>query len=118
MITKDNVIAIVGASNNPKKYGHIVMKNLLSKGYDVIPINLKEETILQKRVYKSIKDVGEKIDVVIFVVHPEVTDNIIKDVKSLGIKKVWMQPGSESEKAIKFCKDNNIECTHNSCIMI
>ncbi|MFT4305006.1 MAG: CoA-binding protein [Candidatus Woesearchaeota archaeon] len=34
------------------------------------------------------------------------------------MNKVWMQPGSESEKAINFCKENNIEVIYNSCIMV
>ena len=37
--------------------------------------------------------------------------------KQLNINKIWMQPGSESDKAIEMCKQNNIKCTHNSCIM-
>lgn len=118
MITKDDIVAIVGASNNPEKYGNIVMKDLISKGYDVVPINPHEEKILDKKVCHSLKEVCEKIDAVIFVVPPNVTENTIQDVKSLGIKKVWMQPGSESEKAIKFCEDNGIECIHDTCIML
>ncbi len=35
---------------------------------------------------------------------------------NLGIKKVWMQPGSESEKAIKYCEDNKIDAIHNACV--
>jgi predicted CoA-binding protein len=118
MITKDDTIAIVGASNNTEKYGHIVMKDLLVKGYDVIPINPKEKTILNKKVYKSIKDVSEKIDAVIFVVPPKVVEDVIQDVKILGIKDVWMQPGSESQKAIEYCEENGIECIHNACVMM
>jgi predicted CoA-binding protein len=29
--------------------------------------------------------------------------------EELGITMVWMQPGSESEKAIQYCKDNGID---------
>jgi len=38
--------------------------------------------------------------------------------KKLSIMKVWMQPGSESEKAIKFCEENNIDVVYGVCVMI
>lgn len=60
----------------------------------------------------------EKPDVVNLVVPPKVTNKIVKTCKELGIKKVWMQPGSESEEAIKFCHENGIEAVYGVCIMI
>jgi len=52
------------------------------------------------------------------VVPPEVTEMVLTEVKMLGIKKVWMQPGSESAHAIAYCKANGIECVHDACIML
>jgi hypothetical protein len=60
----------------------------------------------------------EKPDVVDVVVPPRVTEAVVKDCNRLGIKRVWMQPGSESEMAIKFCKDNNISVIFGKCIMV
>ena len=51
-------------------------------------------------------------------VPPQVTEEIVKICKELGITKVWMQPGSESDTAIKFCEDNDIEVVHGVCVMI
>jgi len=59
----------------------------------------------------------EKPDVVNLVVQPRVTEEVVKECKRLGIKKVWMQPGSESKKAVNFCLENNIEVIYNICIM-
>jgi predicted CoA-binding protein len=36
----------------------------------------------------------------------------------LEITKVWMQPGSESENAIKFCHENDIDVMHGICVMV
>ncbi len=118
MIKKEDVVAIVGASSDSEKYGNIVMRDLIGKGYNVVPINPKEEFILDKKVYHSILDVEGGVDAVIFVTKPEVTRHVLEDVLRAGIKRVWMQPGSESEEAIEFCKKNGIECVHNSCIML
>ena len=118
MINKNNIYAVVGASKNHKKYGYQVFKSLKESGYVVIPINLHEKEILGSKVFKSIMDVNLKINTIIFVTAPIVTEKILKEVKQMKINKVWMQPGSESKKAIDFCQRNKIECIHNACIMI
>lgn len=118
MITKSETVAVVGASNNPRKYGYQVLGNLISKDYNVIPINPNGEKILEIQAFPELKKVKTKIDWVIFVVPPKITEKILIDVKKLKIPSVWMQPGSESDKAIKFCMKNKINCVHDSCIML
>ena len=117
-LNKKNVIAIVGASKDPEKYGHRVYKDLKSGGYKVYPVNPNADEILGDKCYPSLEALPEKPDVVDVVVPPKVTEEVVKNRKKLGITKVWMQPGSESETAIKFCKDNNIAVIFEKCIMV
>jgi predicted CoA-binding protein len=42
----------------------------------------------------------------------------VKQCLQKGIKYVWMQPGAESEKAVEFCKENNIKVIYGTCIMM
>lgn len=118
MPTKNKTYAITGASNNPEKYGNIVLQDLKNSGFKVIPINLKEEEILGLKVYKSVLNYPKDIDIAVTIVPPEVTEQVVKEVKEKGIKMVWMQPGSESDAAIQFCKDNGIEVKNQDCIML
>lgn len=118
MIAADYAYAIVGASANVEKYGYKVLKDLTDAGYRVYPINPKGGEILGLRVCETLDDIGEEINVVIFVVPPAVTEKILPEVKTLGITKVWMQPGSESDAAILYCEENDMTCTHHACIMI
>lgn len=118
MINKDFFYAVIGASTNEEKYGYKVFKDLLDAGYKVIPINPNEKKILWVQVYPTLSSVHKKIDVAIFVTPPAVTEKVLEEVKTLGIVHVRMQPGAESEEAIKFCQENTIECIHNACIMI
>jgi len=118
MIDKNQTYAVIGASTDEKKYGYQVLKDLHDAGYKVIPINPKGGEILGLKVYPDIKNVPEKIDVAIFVVPPAVTESILPQVKALAIKKVWLQPGSESAAAIKYCQANGLDCAHDACIMI
>lgn len=118
MPTKDKTYAIIGASNNPQKYGYIVLRDLKESGFNVVPINLHEEEILGLKVYKSILDYPGNFDIAVTIVPPQVTGQVVKEIKEKGIKMVWMQPGSESETAIQFCNDHGIEVKNDDCIML
>lgn len=118
MIDKNFTYAIIGASNNPEKYGHKVMQDLLAGGYQVIPINPKDGEIFGEKAYATISEVSDKIDVVIMIVPPEIGLQILPQIKEKGINKIWFQPGSENEAEIKYCQDNGIEYIAGACIMI
>lgn len=117
-LDKKNIFAVVGASRNPKKYGYQLYKDLKEAGYEVYPVNPKAEEILGDKCYPGLKYLPTKPDVVDIVVPPRVTEEIVRTCKRLGITKIWMQPGSESEAAIRFCDKNNIEVVHSVCVMI
>ncbi len=117
-VPKELNYAIVGASNDTSKYGYIVMKDLMESGYDVVPINPRGGSILGMQVYTALEFYDGDIDVVVIIVPPAVTERIVEQCAKLKIKKVWMQPGAESTKAVEFCERNGIECVHGKCIMV
>ncbi len=112
------IIAVVGVSKDEEKFGFRVFKDMIKKGQKVYGINPKADVILGRKIYSKIQDIPEKPDLVITVVPPEVTEKIVDDCISIGIKEIWMQPGSESEKAIKKAQDNRISVIYNACIML
>jgi len=117
-LDRKNVFAVVGASRNPEKYGHQVYKDLRNAGYRVYPVNPNTNEILGDRCYPSLQALPVKPDVVDLVVPPKITEQVVKTCKKLGIKKVWMQPGSEAETAISFCRENGIDIVHGVCVMV
>jgi len=117
-LSKTNIFAVAGASRDPKKYGHQVYKNLKEAGYEVYPVNPNTNKILGSKCYPDLGDLPAKPDVVDIVVPPRVTEEIVKICKRLGVTKVWMQPGSESETAIEFCDKNYIDVVYGVCVMI
>ncbi len=110
--------AIVGATNNPQKYGYHIFRNLRNRGYEVYPVNPRLDELEGIRCYPSLADIPIKVDVVDFVVPPKVTNQILRECKRLGLNRIWLQPGSESEAAIAFCKDNNLKVVHSVCVML
>lgn len=110
--------AVIGATDNPEKYGNRIFKNLLKRGYEVYPVNPNLKEIEGVKCYPTLADIPVKVEVVDFVVPPKVTEATLKECLRLGLKRIWLQPGSESEAAIAFCHDNNFKVVHDTCVML
>ena len=117
VIAPTDVIAVVGASNSPEKFGHKIVATLKAAGYTVRPINPFEKTILGLPVYHRLADVPGRIDLADMVVPPAVTLKVLEEVHALGLKKVWFQPGSESDEALEYCRQHEIEFVAHACLM-
>lgn len=111
-------IAIVGVSRKKSKFGNYIYRELKKKDYRVYPVNPKLEFAEGDKCYPDLSSVPEKLDGVVINVSPTEAVNVIKDANAAGIKRVWLQQGSKSDEAIKFCEDNNIDCVSNECIIM
>jgi hypothetical protein len=116
-LDKRNKFAIVGVSRNPEKYGYKVYMDLKNAGYITYPVNPRIKEISGDKCYPNLSSIPEKVDVANLVVPPKIAEMIVSECKDLGVKMVWMQPGSESKEAIEFCKKNGIQLLHGVCIM-
>ena len=115
---KQKRFAVVGSFRNESKYAYRILKALMKKGYEVYPVNPRLKEVEGRVCYASVKDIPVVVDVVDIVTPSEVTERIVKECKEIGIKRVWLQPGAENEKAIEFCKQNKIRVIYNLCVMI
>lgn len=114
----DVSIAIVGANNNPAKYGSVIYSDLKRKGYTLYPINPNQAFVDGDRAYASLKDLPVKPTIVNFVTAPAVTLNIMKECETLGLKNVWVQPGAESPEVMLFMQTHEFNYLANACIMV
>jgi uncharacterized protein len=112
------VFAVVGASSNTEKYGNIIFKNLVKRGYKVYPVNPRLAELDGVKAYPSLSAIPEKVEVVDIVVPPKMTEEVVKECKNLGLTRVWMQPGAESDEAVKYCKENGIDVIYGACVMM
>ena len=110
--------AVVGATNNTEKYGNQIFKNLKARGYEVYAVNPNLEELEGTKCYPTLADIPVKVDVVDFVVPPKVTEVTLQECKRLGLDRIWLQPGAESEAAIAYCHENNLKVVHDVCVML
>ena len=115
---KTKSIALVGASNDPNKYGNKILLNLKSKGYNVIPINTKEEKINGAKAFNCVSDMKECPSIINFVVPPNVGLKITKDLVEKGYDNFWYQPGAENKEISSYLKSRNKNYIDDKCIMV
>ena len=110
------LIAVVGVSDDESKYGHRIFRDLLGAGYPVKGVNLKGGVVLGHAIYKRLSDLEKKPDLVLTVVPPASTLLLVEECEKLGIKNIWMQPGSASAAAIEKARAYGIK-TISACFM-
>jgi len=115
---KQKRFAVAGSFKNETKYAYKILRALIKKGYEVFPVNPRLSDVDGIKCYKSISDIPFNIDVVNVVTPPLITETIVKECREKSIKRVWLQPGAESETAIRFCRDNDISVICGLCVMM
>jgi predicted CoA-binding protein len=110
--------AVVGATDNSQKFGNQIFKALQKHGYEVYPVNPNLKELEGLKCYASLSEIPVKVDVVDLVVPPSVTEKTLKQCKELGLNRIWLQPGSESEAAIAFCREHNLKVVYGVCVML
>lgn len=112
------VWAVVGASEDRSKFGNRIFRDLRDAGYTVYPVNPKGGEFEGAKVYPSLAELPQPPEVIDLVVPPAVTEQVVKEAHELGLTRVWMQPGAESEAAIAFCREHGIQVVHGACAMV
>lgn len=92
--------AVVGASADREKYGNKVLRVYQQNKLDVVPINPKADEVEGLKAYPDLASVPGTIDGISIITPPMVTEHVVAEAGSRGIKNIWMQPGAESAAAI------------------
>src|SRR5262245_38958690 len=93
-------IAIIGASNNRAKFGNKAVRAFIQQGYEVFPVNPKEETIEGLRVFKSIAEVPVRPQMISVYLPPPVLLRVLPDIAAKGCDEFWLNPGTESDEVL------------------
>jgi predicted CoA-binding protein len=116
ILTEATTIAMVGASSNPEKPSHGIMKQLLAAGYRVIPVNPKETEILGQKAYARLADIQDKVDIVDVFRRSEDTPQIADEAIALGAKTLWLQLGVANEDAAARAQAAGLNVIMDKCI--
>jgi predicted CoA-binding protein len=97
-------VAIIGASNNRRKFGNKAVRAYQQQGYTVYPVNLSEPDIEGLPAYRNVKDVPVRPDLVSVYVPPGQLLKVLPDIASKGCDELWLNPGTESAEALSVAR--------------
>lgn len=97
--------AVVGASSDRSKYGNKVLRCYQQSGRKVVPVHPREPSVEGLPAFASLTAIPEKPGAVSVITPPPVTEKVVEEAGRLGIRHLWMQPGAESDAAVKRAKE-------------
>ena len=116
-------IAVCGLSRSKDSGAGAIYLKLRDQGYQVFPVHPSAETLHGDQCYPNLGAIPGGVGAVFIMNSPDVTEKIVDEALSLGIKHIWMHnngmmPSSASEKAIARCRDANVNVIAIGCPMM
>jgi predicted CoA-binding protein len=115
---QEDYIVLVGASNDPGKYGNIILKDLVAKGYSVVPVNPRDPLVEGIRAYPSVERVPGRVAIVNLVVRPEASRKTLEALVGRQVDVVWFQPGSSDADVVAYAREHFRSVVVDACIMV
>jgi predicted CoA-binding protein len=119
ILRESKTIALVGASPNPSRPSHGVMRYLLAQGYRVIPVRPADcDEVLGVRCVRTLADIDEPIDLVDVFRRPEHTPQHAREAVDAGAKAVWLQLGIVSLEARRIATEAGLDYVEDLCTAV
>jgi uncharacterized protein len=93
-------VAIIGASNERRKFGNKAVRAFQQQGYTVYPVNPNESEVEGLAAYKSIREVPVRPQMISVYVPPQVLLKLLPDIAARGCDELWLNPGTESDEVL------------------
>lgn len=112
-----NIWVVVGATENKDKFGYKIFKKLKQMGYRVYPVNPNYDFLEGEKCYPNLSSLPEVPEVVNMVVAPKHGIKVVEEAANLGVKYLWLQPGTVSDELLKLAEEKGIK-TIQACILV
>ena len=125
---KPSSLAVIGASRNPAKVGHTILKNIINSGYKgkIYPINPKADEVLGLKCYKSILDIPDKVDLAVISIPAPLVLDVAEEcgkkgvkylvIISAGFKEVGGEGVDREKELIKISKEYGMRVLGPNCL--
>lgn len=111
-------VAIVGLSGNELRASNFVGRYLLRHGYEVIPVNPKEASILNVKSYPSLTDIPSPIDTVDVFRQTSVVPEIAHEAIEIGATCLWLQFGVISKDGANIAREGGLDVVMDRCMKV
>jgi uncharacterized protein len=116
-------IAVTGLSRTKDSGAGAIYLKLRDSGYQVFAVHPTAESLHGDQCYPNLRAIPGGVDAVFIMNSPDVSEKIVDEALSLGIKHVWMHnntmmPSSVSEAAVARCREANVNVIAVGCPMM
>jgi len=118
VLARAKTIAVVGASRDPRKAGGSVPEGLQRRGFRIIPINPFADELFGERVYRTLADVPEKVDLVDVFRPAADAPDIARQAVAIGAKALWLQEDIRSEEARRIAEEAGLDYIEDECTAV
>ena len=113
-----SVIAVVGASRDPRKAAHSVPLQMQQHGWRIIPVNPFVDEIFGQRAYPTLADVPEPVDLVNVFRPAEDAVEVVRQAVAIGAPAVWLQSGIVSAEARRIATQAGVDYVEDHCLAV
>ncbi len=114
-----NRLAMVGLSRDPRHFSAVLFKELLRRGYDVVPVNPHALEIDGHRSFLRVQDIQPPVEAALLMTPSSASDIAVADCARAGVRRIWFYSagsgGSLTDSALALCQSHNIEVVPGEC---
>lgn len=115
---REQRVAIVGLSSNELRASHFVGYYLKRHGYDIVPVNPRETSILGCECYPSLTDIPDPVGVVDVFRASDAVPEIARQAVAIGACYLWLQYGVISEEGIEIAREGGLDIIVDRCLKV
>lgn len=113
-------IVMIGATDDPKKFGSTVFRALVDHGHDVVPVNPRHDRIGGVQCHPDLRSVLGEIDSVLVMLTGPAAVEAVRECVLRSVSMVWLfrgagSPGAMSAESVELCRDNGVEVIAGAC---
>jgi predicted CoA-binding protein len=113
-------IALVGVSRDPKDFSRYLLREMCTRGYDMVPVNPAAQGEFEKRrCFAGVEEINPPVEGALILTPPQETEQIVRDCAAAGIRHLWMHrsggQGSVSKAAVDFCREKGMHLVEGYC---
>ncbi|MEV7555044.1 CoA-binding protein [Amycolatopsis sp. NPDC089917] len=118
ILAGSKTIAVVGLSRDPAKTSHGVAAALREHGFRIIPVHPSADELLGEKVYRSLTDIPEPVDLVDVFRPSEDTPPIAEQAVAIGAKALWLQQGIVSAESRRIAEEGGLDYVEDRCTAV
>jgi predicted CoA-binding protein len=115
---KHHQLALIGVSRDPKKFGSQMMKHLLERDFDVIPVHPELIEIQGKSCVRDIDSLPDHVKALVIALPKDKTDAVLKQALDKGIEQLWIQQFSDGPETQMLINNSRANVVTGRCIFM